>query len=506
MTGLALLVLGAGTVVCAAVGAAYDDPDAAVLGVSGLIIALVGLLGWRITRPPERLSRLSAFTAVSFAWIVVPLFATLPYLWAGTFDRFVNAWFEAVSGLTTTGSTVLADIEAQGEGIRLYRQYTQWFGGGGIVLLAVAIIQGFGVGGLELAGAEIAGPTSERLTPRIAATARRLWTVYAGLTGAVAVGFLVVGMGVYDAIAHAMATIPTAGFSTYNASFNQFDSAAVEAVAIVGMLAGATNFALHYRGFSQGPRRYLQAPEFRFFIGLFVGAVALVTALNMTDGMSVLTALRVSAFNVTTTLTTCGFGTSDFTQWLPSIQLLLLAFMLIGGMTGSTSGGIKILRLQVLLSYLRRDLRRARHPRGVFVVRLGRMALDDAVVSRVVAFVTVYVIAILTGTVVISFLGADLITAASGVISDIGLVGPALGDAGPASNFLAFTEPSQVVLIFFMLLGRMEIYVLLLMFAAPAASVRNRVVRSRRRSARAAAPAPALRTASVVDTPGEEQA
>jgi trk system potassium uptake protein TrkH len=483
IAGIAGVFLAAGMLACAVLGWGYDDPDASELAIAGLAVGVVSLAMWRTTEPVRDLSRTSAFTAVGFAWIYAFFAAALPYVLAGTFDNFVHALFEAVSGLTTTGSTVLADIDAQGEGIKLYRQYTQWFGGGGIVLLAVAILQGFGVGGLELAGAEIAGPSSERIAPRIATTARRLWSVYVLITVAVAGALLAVGVGFYDAVAHALTTIPTAGFSTYNASIGQFDSAAVEAVLIVGMLAGATNFALQFRAYTRGPRRFLESPEFRTLITVFVVAVAAVMLININDGMSVPTSLRESAFNVATTLTTCGYGTSDFTTWAPTAQLLLLVFMIIGGMTGSTSGGIKMLRFRVVIGHLWRDLRQARQPRGVFLVRLGRAAVSDDIVARIGAFVSLYLVTILAGTVLLTIFGQDLITAFSGAVSDIGLVGPALGEAGPHSNFLVYNDPSKIVLICLMFLGRMELYVALLMFGAPANAIRT-AGRARQRARR----------------------
>lgn len=475
VAGAAGAFLAAGMLASAAVGLGYDDPATADLAVSGMVVGSVSLAMWRFTEPVASLSRLSAFTAVGFAWIFAFLVATVPYVLAGTFDTYIQALFEAVSGLTTTGSTVMADIESQGRGLLIYRQYTQWFGGGGIVLLAVAILQGFGVGGLELAGAEIAGPSAERIAPRVATTARRLWTVYVLLTVVVAVALFAVGVGLYDAVAHAMATIPTAGFSVYNASIAHFDSAAVETVLILGMLLGGINFALQYRAYTRGPGRFLESPEFRLFISVFVVAVIGVTAINAGDGLPVLTALRESAFNVATTLTTCGFGTSDFTTWLPSAQLLLVMFMIIGGMTGSTSGGIKILRLRIVIAHLWRDIKQARQPRGVFLVRLGKAAVAEDTVARILAFVTLYLVTILFGTTLLTLFGEDLITAFSGVVSDIGLVGPALGDAGPHSNFLVYNEPSKVVLILMMFLGRMELYVALLMFVAPTNSVRTSV-------------------------------
>lgn len=474
LAGVAGLFLTGGMIVSGFVGLGYDDPDAVELFISAALVGAISLPLWRLTRPDENLSRLHAFTAVGSAWIFAFAMAIIPYLLAGTFPTVVQALFETVSGLTTTGSTVLADIESNGKGLLFYRQYTQWFGGGGIVLLAIAILQGFGVGGLELAGAEIAGPSAERIAPRVATTARRLWTVYVALTGVVAAALIVVGASLYDAITHAMATIPTAGFSTYNDSISHFDSGTVEWILTFGMFLGGINFALQYQAYTRGPKRFLESPEFRTFMAIFGGGVAAVTAINVFDGGAFFESLRNSAFNVATTLTTCGFGTSDFTQWKPSAQLLLVGFMMIGGMTGSTSGGIKILRVRIAMAHLVRDIRQAREPRGVFLVRLGKDAVANDTVAKIGAFVTLYVVTILIGTVLMTLLGEDLITGFSGVVSDIGLVGPGLGDAGPHSNFLVYSDPAKVVLIVMMFLGRMELYVALLMFVAPTNAVRNR--------------------------------
>lgn len=481
VAGAAGTFLAAGMFVSAAVAWGYNDPDQADLIWAGVAVGLVSLVMWRSTRPVAGLSRMSAFTVVGFAWIYIFFAGTVPYVLAGTFDSYLNALFETVSGLTTTGSTVLPNIEEQGRGLLLYRQYTQWFGGGGIVLLAVAILQGFGVGGLELAGAEIAGPTTERIAPRMAATARRLWTVYGSLTLAVFIGLLIVGARPFDAVAHAMTSVSTAGFSTFDNSIAGFDSAAVESVLILGMLAGATSFALQYRAYTQGPRPLLQSREFRTYIGIFAAGVVVVVLINIGDGMNAATALRDGAFSVTTTLTGTGYTTADFTRWLPGAQLLLLVFMVMGGMTGSTTGALKQLRVRLLLSFVWRDVRRTRQPRGVYPIRLGTAVVPEDTVNRVVAFVSLYVATILGGTILLTVFGEDGVTALSGVISDLGLVGPGLGDAGPTSNFLVFSDPSRAVLIVLMFVGRMELYVALLMFVAPANAVR-RAAREHRRS------------------------
>lgn len=468
VAGLGLVIFGAGTFGCAGVGAAYGDPEAGSLALGALLLSVVGVAGWWLTEPAHDVTRATAFSTVAFTYLVLPLAATALYLLAGVFDGFVDAFFESVSGMTTTGSTVLADIEAQGKGVLLWRQFTQWYGGGGIVLLAVALLPRLGVGGLELSGAEIAGPSSDRIAPRVRTVARNLWGVYVGLTALVAIGLVVVGVGPFDAVAHAFATIPTAGFSTYNSSIGHFDSAAVEVVFMLGMLAGATTFTLHFRAARGDFGAYRRSPELRLMLGVFAIGVAVVTALNVGDGTAVPRALRDSAFNVTTTLTTTGFGTADFATWVPAAQLVLLLFMLTGGTTGSTSGGLKMLRVRVLGSYIVRELRRARHPRGVFVVRYGGRAVSEEIVSHIFGFVILYVGAIGVATMTVTALGSDLVTALGSVTQAIGLVGPGLGEAGPASNFLVFSDPAKLVIAGMMLLGRMEIFVLILALVAPA--------------------------------------
>lgn len=468
VSALAIIGLGAGTILSGVVGLGYDAPDWEMLLVYGLAIVAGGGLLWRFTRAPERMTRLQAFFTVSATWVILCAVAAVPFMLAGTFDTPVNAWFESVSGLTSAGSTVLADIEATGKAMRFYRQYIQFISGAGIVLLAVAVLAQLGVGGLELAETEIAGPAAEgKIAPRVKDVARRIWTAYILLVVGVAVALLLVGVGPYDAVTHAMSTISTAGFSTFNDSISHFDSAVVEFVLIVGMFAGALNFSLHYRAMRSGPGRYFHSPEFRTYLWIFLGAIALVTLINFVDGMPFFQSLRESSFNVTTLLTTCGFGTSDFTTWAPVAQLILLGCMLCGGMTGSTAGGLKMIRIKVLVRFAWREIKRVRHPRGVFVIRLGKDTVPERVVSEVMAFVMMYILAVIGGVIVVTMLGTDLMTSLGGVAGTLGLVGPGMGDAGPHSNFLVFSEPARAVLSGLMLLGRMEIIALLLAFTVP---------------------------------------
>ncbi|MFV0523499.1 MAG: TrkH family potassium uptake protein [Acidimicrobiales bacterium] len=473
VSGMAGCFLAAGMLVTAVVGWAFDDAAAGALALSGLSVGAVSLVMWRGTRPAPDLRRTAAFSVAAFAWVFIFLAGSVPYVLAGTFDTFVQSLYESVSGLTTAGSSVLADVEAHGRGLLLYRQYTQWFGGGGIVLLAVAILPGFGVGGLELAGAEIAGPATDRIAHRVATTARWLWAIYVGLTVVVTIALLAAGVGLFDAVAHAMATVPTGGFSTYDDSIAHFDSVAVETVLAVGMLLGATSFAVQFRVYTRGPRRFLDSAEWRAFMVIVVTGIAVVTAILAVDGMALPSALRRATFNVASVASTTGFWSSDYTLWHPGAQLVLIVLMLVGGMTASTAGGIKVLRARVVLGHVWRDLRQARQPNGVFPVRIGQSTVPDDTVAKIGAFVTLYLLTILAGTAALSLLGEDLVTGFSAVASAIGMVGLALGDAGPRADVMVFSDASRSVLILMMFLGRMELYVALLMFVAPINAIRT---------------------------------
>lgn len=483
--GLAALFLAAGILASAIVEAIDGGGDTWVLGLTA---AGTGLAGWalrRVTRVPAHVSAGSAFAAVAWTWIIASVLGAVPYLTTGTFGALDVALFESISGFTTTGATVLVPIEGNGAGILFWRQLTQWYGGMGMVVLAVAVLPFLGVGGLELIKAEAPGPTSDRLSPRVSETAKRLWIVYGSLTGATAVALALAGLSPYDAVAHAFTTLSTGGFSPYDASIAHFDSVAVEVVLIVAMFLAGVNFTLHYRASRGEPRAYTSTPELRAFAGLVVGSIGFVTVVNLVDGAAFGGALRDSAFSVVAIATTTGYATADFALWLPAAQLVLLFAMVVGGTTGSTAGGAKILRFQVLFQYAIRELRRARHPRGVFALKMRRRVVPEAIVGRIAGFLIIYMLAALVGFVAVSALGTDLTTSLSGVISSLSNIGPGLGDAGPASNFLAFTRPARGVLMFLMLFGRLEVFPMLLMFVASAqALARGRAARGAARAGR----------------------
>lgn len=480
VSGAALSFLAGGMAVSAVVEVIDGGPEAGALLGAAAISFVVGLVMWRGTQLPERMTTASAFAAVSWTWISVCLAGALPFVFAGLFDHVDDAVFESISGFTATGSTVLFPIEGNSAGLLFWRSLTQWLGGMGIVVLAVAVLPFLGVGGLELLRAEAPGPESDKLAPRVRDTGRRLWTVYLGLTAATTVALLIAGLSAYDAALHAFTAVPTGGFSPYDASIGHFDSLAVELVLIVAMIAGAVHFTLHWRAFvHREPGAYWQRSELRVLIAMLAGGIGLITLLNVGDGQGLGRALRDSAFSVVSIGTTTGFATADWIRWVPATQLLLLVMMLSGAMAGSTSGAIKLIRLQVLWKYAVREVRRARHPRGVFALRLDGRSVQERVIELVAGFLVLYLMTFLLGTLVLTALGTDIVTSLGGAATAMGGVGPALGDAGPAGNFLVFTRPARVVLDVLMLLGRLEIFPVLLMLAAP-----SRVLASRQRARR----------------------
>lgn len=478
VAGLALLAVAGAAAAGTAVEVATGGSDTTALVVSALVLAVAGGAMWRSTTlPPDGGGTVGAIRAVGVSWLVISAAGALPYVLTGVLSWDL-ALFESVSGLTGTGSTVMAPIEGHGDGILFYRQMTQWVGGMGVVVLAVAVLPFLGIGGLELFRAESAGPTSDQLVPRVSDTARRLWTIYCAVTALSAAILFACGMGPYDAVAHAATAVGTGGFSPYNDSISHFDSALVEAGITASMFLGATQFPLLFAVFrGRSLRGFWRSSEFRFYVVVVVGATAAVTALLALDGAPVASALRSASFNVVSLVSTCGFGTDDFTLWAPAAQLILLFLMATGSMSGSTSGALKLFRVQVMAKYAWREVRRVRRPRGVFPIRLGRRPIPEPIVRSVLGYVSLYVVVAVVSIVTVSLLGSDLVTSSGAVFTTMGGVGPGLGLAGPAANFLAFDGVQRTILVFLMLLGRLEVFPLILFLVPLSAEVRRRTKR-----------------------------
>lgn len=472
--GAALLFVAAGILIAAAVEAGAGGSETAALALSSGIVSLAGWMMWRTTSIPERATASSTFVAVGATWTIAAIGGAVPYLLAGTFPRIDDALFESISGFTGTGSTVLAPIEDAPRGVLFWRSMTQWYGGTGMVVLAVAVLPFLGIGGMELLRAEAPGPTADRLAPRVSETAKRLWMVYGGFTIVSMVVLLSVGLSPFDAVTHAFTAVSTGGLSPYDNSVAAFDSLVVEIALMTLMLYGGINFSLHYRFLTGDRGAYHRSPLLRFYLQVLFLFVAAVTFLRWwRDGLSPAQALRDGSFNVVTLLTSTGFGTADYVEWAPAAQLLLLALMISGGMAGSTAGGAKLIRVRVLMKFARREVRRVGKPRAILPVKLGDEVIPDRTVDRIVGYLLFYVLIILTATVALSFMGAGLPESFGGAASVMGNMGPAFGDAGPASNFLVYSRPARGLLMVMMLAGRLEIFPVLFVFTRISRAIRR---------------------------------
>jgi len=489
--GIALAFVAMGMFITALLEWGSTNRDTSALFWSGVICLALGVGLWWATQPGNVRSR-DVFAAVGWTWIVVTFIGALPYIFAGTFaidgvgfvEQVVNSIFESASGYSCTGSTALTNFDRPGRGLLMYRQATQWYGGMGIVVLAVAVLPFLGVGGLDLMTAEAPGPSSDRLTPRVSETAKRLWATYVLLTVAVAlVLFALPGTSLYDGVAHGLTTASTGGFSPYSESIGYFDSVAVEIVIIIGMIIGGTNFAHHWRALRGHPGEYGKDPEFRGYILILAAASVVVVGFIWLDGgLGIGSALRAGIFNVVALGTSTGFGNAtgsgsagDFVLWVPAAQMVLLFLMITGACTGSTSGGIKVMRVQVLITHSIRSIKRDQHPRAVIPVKHGPHAVAEDIVSRMAGFFLLYLLLVLTGVVVVTALGGGFLESIAAVIGSLGNMGPALGEAGPTASFsTAFSQPARLVLALLMLIGRLEIFPMVLMFAAPIRAIRDR--------------------------------
>lgn len=466
VVGILLMALAVALGLTGLVALALGDGDAWAFGVSAGIGGGVGFAAFRGTELTRDLSVREGYAVVSLAWMAIGMVGALPFLLAGTLVSPTSALFESVSGFTTTGATVFAEIESLPRGILFWRNLTQWIGGMGIIVLGVAVLPFLGIGGMQLFRAEVPGPTPERLQPRIAQTAKLLWYVYAGLTALEVALLLLGGLSLFDAVTHAFTTLSTGGFSPKNASIAAFDSPFVQYVIIAFMYLAGVSFTLHYAALHRGVRSYMENHEWRFFSAVVVGAAAVLLATTLIGGDAVPgePAFRDALFQAVAIATTTGYVTADYETWALGAQIVLLLLMFGGGMAGSTAGGMKMVRVEALIRHGFTELRKAIHPRAVILTRLGRKALQEEVLLRILAFVLLFLGLFAAGVVALVFLGHDLTTAVGASAASIGNIGPGLGEVGAVDNYGGLGAPTHLVLIFLMLAGRLEIFTVLLLF------------------------------------------
>jgi trk system potassium uptake protein TrkH len=445
----------------------YQEWDVAGrIAIAAALTGFIGLGARHRFKAPKSLSAREGFAIVGLAWFAITVFGTLPYLLTGEIPWIIDAIFESSAGFTTTGASIVADPAELSHGILFWRSLTQWLGGMGIIVLSIAVLPLLGVGGVQLARAESPGPTPDRLTPRFRETAKRLWLVYVGFTVAQVLLLWVGEMDLFESVAHALTTMSTGGFGTDASSMNAF-SAYTQWVVIVFMVLAGTSFALHYRALRK-PIEYIRHSEFKLYMGIIL--VASGVAVASTWGGPIGATVRDAVFTVVSIVTTTGFATVDFGLWPVALGIMVFGLLFVGGMAGSTGGSVKPYRLGVLYEASRADLRRVIHPRGVFVVRLGKDHVPDQIVESVQSFFLLYMFAFMTGTMLVGLLeqtlgtGADIVTVASAVASSIGNVGPGLGGVGPTSNYTVLHDSTKVTLSFLMILGRLEIFPILLLF------------------------------------------
>lgn len=443
----------------------YDDGSALAFIIGFAIVFLMGLLAWFPARREYRDMRArDGFVVVAGFWLVLSLAGAVPFMLSEDPDiSFTDAAFEAVSGLTTTGSTILVGLDGMPESVLYYRQQLQWLGGMGIIVLAIAVLPMLGVGGMQLFRAEITGPMKEtRITPRIAETAKGLWYIYLGLTIACAVAYWLAGMRPFDAIGHAYSTLAIGGFSTYDASLGHFNSHAIELIAVVFMLIAGVNFALHFLTIRRRMAgHYFQDPEFRAYAliqtVLITGVVTYLLITRVYD--SGLDALIKGAFQAVSISTTTGFTSADYQAWPGFLPVLLTFASFVGACAASTSGGIKVIRMRLLASQGAREINRLVHPNAEIPAKLGRRIVPQRVLDSVWAFFSVYVALFVLMMLILMATGLDQVTAFSAVAAAMNNLGPGLGEV--AANFQGLEDLSKWVLIFAMLLGRLEIFTLL---------------------------------------------
>jgi trk system potassium uptake protein TrkH len=466
VVGVLTMTLAVTMLIPLLVGVSYQDPS-----VRPFLWAIAATLAggaalFFFGRSDQRLyvSQREGMAIVALGWTIAGFFGALPFYFEGEFPTFVDAFFESVSGFTTTGASVLTNIEAVSKGLLLWRSLIQWLGGMGIIVLGIAILPFLGVGGMQLYKAEVPSPVPDKLQPRIRDTAMILWKVYALITVAEVLALWAGGMSLYDAVNHAMTTLPTGGFSTKNASVAHFDSLYLDLVMCFFMLLAGINFSLHFQMLRGKPLAFWRDAECRFFLGAVL-VLTLIVCFDIwrTVYDSIGQALQYGLFQVLSIVTTTGFATADYEQWPAMSQLILLLCMFLGASAGSTGGGMKCLRIMLCLKFCYKELFSLIHPRAVSRVKIAGQSVSDDVLRSVLGFLALYMGLFAICSVLLAGLGVDFTTAFGAVAATLGNIGPGFGMVGPVENYAQIPYLGKWLLIWCMLLGRLEIYTVIIL-------------------------------------------
>ena len=465
--GFLLIVEGIAMLLTLFVSILYQGYDIAAFIISAVInVGLGGTIVLLTKNAEKTIGKKEGFIIVSSVWIVFSFFGSLPYVISGAIPNFTNAFFETISGFTTTGSSVLNDIEALPHGILFWRSITQWLGGMGIIVLSLAILPVFGIGGMQLYMAEVPGPTPDKISPRIRQTAKTLWVIYLGFTVAETVLLWIGGMTFFDAVCHSFTTMATGGFSTKQASIAYWSSPFIQYVIVIFMFFAGTNFTISYLMLKGKFKTAFKDEEFRYY-GFFVLFFTLLISIGIyfSSSLGIEQAFRDSLFQVVSIITTTGYATADYLQWTPVLTVLIFAVFFFGGSAGSTGGGIKIMRIVLLIKNSYYELRRMLHPHAIIPVRFNNHSVDAKIITNVLAFFMLYFIIFGFSVIIFSFMEPDLESAMGAVATSLGNIGPGLGNVGPAENFYHVKPLGKWFLSFLMLLGRLELFTVLVLFS-----------------------------------------
>lgn len=456
----------------------YEDGVTKDLSFTGILVLLVGFLLMMITKTHQKeIKKRDGYLIVTLGWFVMVVSGMLPYLFTGAIPGITNAFFESMSGYTTTGATILTDIESLPEGVLFWRSITNWIGGMGFIVLAVAILPLLGIGGMQLFAAEAPGPNADKLHPRITDTAKRLWYIYFGYTVACTVFLNLAGMSFFDAVNHGLTSVSTGGFSTKNLSMAYWNNnPLIQYISMLFMFLGGTNFVLSYYAFKGKLLNVIRDHEFRFYFFLVCG-VSLVAGLIILFRADVAmsayhpmvfgeteSAFRHALFQVISVITTTGYVSADFSNWTPFLTIVFFGLMFLGGSAGSTSGGVKVVRHLLMIKNGILEFKRALHPNAIIPVRYNGRTIQEPIIYNILGFFIIYMLMFIIGSLVLGLLGLDFESAVSGAASSLGNVGPGLGVLNPLATFDVLPALGKWWCAFLMLLGRLELFTVLILF------------------------------------------
>lgn len=469
-------LLGLSMLLAAAWSFYYQDYDLEGILISTLICITLGLPVWFLTRGRVSLNIKDGFALVTFVWLAVAAFGSLPFMITGVIPNLTDAFFESMSGVTTTGATIIGNpstlphltngVESLPHGILFWRSFIQWIGGMGIIVFSIAILPLLGVGGVQLFRAEVPGLVPDKIKPRVQETAKVLWLVYFGISLLEMLLLYFGGLSFFDSVCHTFTTMATGGFSTKNASIGAYSSAYIEYIIIIFMFLAGVNFSLHWRAISGNMKGYFKNGEFKFYGGAVIFFTILIWSSILLNGEGFNhKSFRDSLFQTVSIITTTGFGTADYELWVPFAQLLLLIMMFLGGSAGSTSGGMKIARVMVIIKYSISETKRLLHPRAIIPMRIGKQLINDDVIRNTLGFVLFYISIFVTVSIILTAMGLDLVSAFGATAASIGNIGPGLGSVGPTENYAHLPALAKWLLSFCMLLGRLEIFTVIVLLS-----------------------------------------